>query len=95
MTHLEKNLETVINQELIVINHEHLRPKLVINLNKSNYIIFRPYHKRVGYKPSIKLFNYSANRMTEIECKEFVKYLRIIIDNNKHKSLSFRKGQCG
>ena len=77
-----KNLETVINQALIEVCDWLNANKLIINLNRSNYVIFRSYQKRVGYKPSIKLFDYSANRITETECKEFVKYLGIIIDNN-------------
>ena len=52
--------------------------KLTINLNKSNYVIFRPNQKSVSYQLSIKLFDYSVNKLTEIECKEYVDLLLII-----------------
>ena len=78
-----KNLETVLNQELPEVCDWLNANKSTINLNKSNYVIFRSYQKRVvGNKPSIKLFDNSANRVTEMECKEFVKYLGIIVDSN-------------
>ena len=77
-----KNLEAVINQELLGVCKWLNANKLTINLNKTNYVIFRSNKKRVNYQPCIKLFDNRANKSIEIECKEFVKYLGLIIDKN-------------
>ena len=77
-----ENIETVLNQELAEVCDWHNTNQLTIYLYKSNYVIFHPYQKEVGYKPNIKLFDFSANRFTETDCKEFVKYLGIIVDSN-------------
>jgi hypothetical protein len=67
-----KNLEAVINQELVWVCEWLNANKLTINLNKSNYVIFRPNRKSVSYQFSKKMFDYSVNKLTEIECKEYM-----------------------
>ena len=56
--------------------------KLTLNLKKSIYVIFRSYQKKLNFQVSIKMFNNNTNKLTEIECKEFIKYLGVIIDSS-------------
>ena len=56
--------------------------KLTLNLSKTNYVIFRPYQKKQSYQVSLKVFDNNTNDFIEIESKEFVKYLGVIIDSN-------------
>jgi hypothetical protein len=56
--------------------------KLTLNFKKSNYVIFRPHQKKLNFQVSIKMFNNNTNKLTEIECKEFTKYLGVIIDSS-------------
>ena len=53
-----------------------------LKLDKTNYVIFRPYQKKQNYQVTIKVFDNNTNDLIEIESKEFVKYLGVIIDNN-------------
>jgi hypothetical protein len=52
-----------------------------LNLKESNYVIFRPYKKKLNFQNSIKMFNNNTNKLTKIECKLFIKYLGILIDS--------------
>ena len=56
--------------------------KLTLNLSKTNYVIFRPYQKKQSYQVSLKVFDNNTNDFIEIESKEFVKYLGVIIDSS-------------
>ena len=47
-----------------------------------NYVIFRPYQKKLTYQPKIYIFDNEQNKSIELECKDYVKYLGILIDNN-------------
>ena len=48
----------------------------------TNYVIFWPYQKQQSYQVSSKVFDNNTNDFIEIESKEFVKYLGVIIDSN-------------
>ena len=39
---------------------------------KSNFVIFRPYQKRIDHEVSIKLFDYGKNSFTSLERKDYV-----------------------
>ena len=53
-----------------------------MNLSKTKYyVIFRPYKKKQSYQVSLKVFDNNTNDFIEIESKEFVKYLGVIIDS--------------
>jgi hypothetical protein len=41
--------------------------------------------KMQNYQVSVKLFDNSTNNSIEIECKEFVKYLGVLIDSKSSK----------
>ena len=54
--------------------------KLTLNQNKSNFVTFRPYQKRLPFAPKICILDHQTNTLTYLECKECVKYLGILID---------------
>ena len=76
------SLETVVNKELMLVCEWLNSNKLTLNLSKTNYVIFRPYQKKQSYQVSLKVFDNNTNDFIEIESKEFVKYLGVIIDSN-------------
>ena len=76
------SLETVVNKELILVCEWLNFNKLTLNLSKTKYyVIFRPYKKKQSYQVSLKVFDNNTNDFIEIESKEFVKYLGVIIDS--------------
>jgi hypothetical protein len=77
-----KSLEKVVNKELMAVCEWLNANKLTLNLNKSIYVIFRSYQKKLNFQVSIKMFNNNTNKLTEIEYKEFIKYLGVIIDSS-------------
>lgn len=77
-----KMLETVVNAELRKVCEWLAVNKLTLNISKSNFIIFRPYQKALNFQPVIKLFDNDTKHYITLECKEYVKYLGIIIDYN-------------
>ena len=42
--------------------------KLSLNVKKSNFVIFRPYQKRIDYE--VNIFDKSANSLVSLERKE-------------------------
>ena len=56
--------------------------KLTLNTEKSNYVIFHPYQKRINYQVQLKLFDPNTNSVAYLEQQDYVKYLGILIDKN-------------
>ena len=56
--------------------------KLTLNIKKSNCIIFHPYPKKLTYQPKICIFGNKRNKYVNLECKDHIKYLGIVIDKN-------------
>ena len=56
--------------------------KLTLNIKKTNFVIFRPAQRKLNYLPKIMIFDNDQNKNVALECKEFVRYLGVIIDNN-------------
>ena len=54
--------------------------KLSLNLKKSNFAIFRPYQKKLPFTPKLYIYHPSTNKHKQLECREFVKYLGVLID---------------
>ena len=77
-----KSLESVVNSELIKVYNWLTANKLTLNVKKSNYVIFRPYQKRIDYLVDIKNFDHNTKSFISLESKDYVKYLGIIIDAN-------------
>ena len=77
-----KSLEETVNNELLKVSEWLNANKLTLNAKKSNYVIFRPYQRKLGYSVNIKMFDNSTHTFTSLECKEHVKYLGILLDSN-------------
>ena len=54
--------------------------KFSLNLKKSNFVIFRPLQKKLPFTPKLYLYDPSTNKHKQLECREFVKYLGVLID---------------
>ena len=77
-----KYLESTVNQELCKLFDCLTANELTLNIKKTNSIIFRPAQRKLTYHPKIMIFDNDQNKNVALECKEFVRYLGIIIDNN-------------
>ena len=53
-----RSLQIVVNEELRNIGNWPMANKLSLNVKKSNFVIFRPYQKRIDYEVNIKIFDY-------------------------------------
>ena len=49
---------------------------------KSNYVIFRPYERKLNYSVNTKMIDNCTQIPTTLQCKDHVKYLGVLIDNN-------------
>ena len=77
-----KNLEKTFNKELAKVSSWLIANKLTLNISKSNFVIFRPYQKKITYQPTLKLFDNNSQRLVNLECKTYVKYLGVLIDQH-------------
>ena len=77
-----KSPESTVNQELWKLFDWLTANKLTLNIKKTNFVIFRPAQRKLTYHPKIMIFDNDQNKNVALECKEFVRYLGIIIDNN-------------
>ena len=77
-----KDLETVVNEELIKVGDWLDANKLSLNTSKSNFAIFHPYQHKPDCKIQLKIYNNDLKNSVPLEQKTFVKYLGILIDNN-------------
>ena len=71
-----------MNDELLKIVDWLTGNKLSLNVKKTNYIIFHPYQKRLNYDVNIKIIDSRVNKYFNLERKEYVKYLGVMIDNH-------------
>ena len=77
-----KNLEITVNKELAKVSDWLIANKLTLNIKKSNFVIFRPRQKKLTPQPTIKLFDSNSQRLVTLDCKNYVKYLGILIDDH-------------
>ena len=56
--------------------------KLTLNTKKSNFVIFRPRQKKLVYEVNLNVIDNNTNTLTSLECKEYVKYLGVLIDSH-------------
>ena len=75
-----KFLENVMNFELNNVFQWLTSNKLTLNLNKSNFVIFHPYQKRLPFASNIRILFTKTNMLMYLECKGRVKYLGVLID---------------
>ena len=78
-----KSLETVMNNELLKVVDWLTANKFSLNVKKTNYIIFHPYQKRLNYGVNIKILDSRVNKYFNLERKEYVKCLGVMIDNHR------------
>ena len=76
-----KNLELTVNKELAKVSDWLIANKLTVNIKKSNFVIFRPRQKKLTLQPAIKLFDNNSQRLVTLDCKNYVKYLGVLIDD--------------
>ena len=80
-----KNLEKTFNKELAKVSRWLIaNNKLTLNISKSNFVIFRPYQKQITYQPTFKLFDNNSQLLVALECKTYIEYLGVSI--NQHLS---------
>ena len=77
-----KELESLVNRELGNVNEWLKANKLSLNIKKSNFVIFRPRQKNVPFTPRIRIFDSVTNTYANLEVKDYVKYLGLMIDSN-------------
>ena len=77
-----KSLETIVNAELKNVCNWLNANKLTINAKTSNFIIFRPRQKRIDHQTCIRIPDNNNNGFVLLECKDYVKFLGVLIDKN-------------
>ena len=53
-----------------------------INAKKSNYVIFRPYQRKLNYSINIEMIDNCTQIPTTLQCEDHVKYLGVLLDSN-------------
>ena len=64
-----KKLEIEINEKLFKVCSWLVVNKLTLNIEKTNYIIFRPRQKTIPFHPNIKIINNNSNTSQPLEKK--------------------------
>jgi hypothetical protein len=55
---------------------------MTLNVEKTNFVIFRPYQKKICNLPKLIIFDCDQNKNVYLEYKEYAKFLGILIDSN-------------
>ena len=74
-------LEKTVNLELSKLSDWLIVNKLTLNIKKSNFVIFRPRQKKINAAVDIKIFDNQQSKLVSLDCKDYVKYLGLIIDS--------------
>ena len=77
-----KSLEKTVNSELLKVSDWLNANKLTLNAKKSNYVIFRPYQRKLNYSVNIEMIDNCTQIPTTLQCEDYVKYLGVLLDNN-------------
>ena len=62
-----KVLETKVNNELQNLYNWLTANKLTLIFNKSNFVIFYPYQKRLAYQPKLCMFDNEKNKYVRLQ----------------------------
>ena len=73
-----KSLEKTVNAELFKLFEWLTAKRLTLNIKKSD--IFRPHQRILSNQPKIWVFDNDKQSQVLLECKEYVKYLGILIE---------------
>ena len=74
-------IRTLVNSELQNLYNWLTANKLTLNINKSNFVIFHPYQKRLAYQPKLCMFDNEKNKYVRLKSKVDIKYLGIKYQN--------------
>ena len=77
-----KSLEKTVNSELLKVSAWLNANKLTLNAKKSNYVIFRPYQRKLNYSVNIEMIDNCTQIPTTLQCEDHVKYLGVLLDSN-------------
>ena len=77
-----KTLENTVNTELIKLCDWLTANKLTLNIKKSNFVLFRTCQKRITTPVNIRLFDNDTGQNVDLDNKECVKYLGVLIDSH-------------
>ena len=77
-----KSLEKTVNSELLKVSDWVNANKLTLNAKKSNYVIFRPYQRKLNYSVNIEMIDNCTQIPTTLQCEDHVKYLGVLLDSN-------------
>ena len=77
-----KSLEVTVNKELQNVCEWLHANKLTINAKKSNFVVFRPYQRKLNHEIQLKITDGSTGAPFLLEHKEYVKYLGVLIDSH-------------
>ena len=77
-----KTLENTVNTELIKLCDWLTSNKLTLNIKKSNFVLFRTWQKRITTPVNIRLFDSDTGQYVDLDNKECVKYLGVLIDSH-------------
>ena len=78
-----KSLEKTVNSELLKVSDWLNANKLTLNAKKSNYVIFRPYQRKLNYSVNIETIDNCTQIPTTLQCEDHdVKYLGVLLDSN-------------
>ena len=75
-----KSLETIVNCELFKVVDWLIANKLFLNIKKTNDIIFHPYQKPINFNIRVKAYDSRTKTFFDLERKDHVKYLGVLID---------------
>ena len=56
-----RSLENTVNTELSNVSKWLMVNKLSLHVSKSNFVIFRPYQKKIDYKVDLKIYDFCLN----------------------------------
>ena len=69
-----ESIESIINDQLLLVHSWLCANKLCLNIDKSNFVIFHPAQKKMTYHPQIKINNVPLKHENQI------RYLGIMMD---------------
>ena len=65
-----KSLEKTVRGELLKVSDWLNANKLMLNAKKSNYVIFRPYQRKLNYLVNIEMIDNCTQISTTLQCKK-------------------------
>ena len=72
----------IVNQERCKFYDWLTANRLILNVKKKKSVLFSPAQRKFTYQAKIMIFDNEQNKNVALECKEFIKYLEILADNN-------------